>query len=80
MIGILKLVDGVVATKSVTLGGVVSTTIVTGVANTADTLPIASLAQGYRVYVPSAATVYVDGAAPDQPPSPAGGGVDDVMI
>jgi hypothetical protein len=63
-----------------TVGRVVSTTTVLGVANTADTLPIASLAQGYRVYVPSEPTVYVAGAVPDHPPPPAGGGVAEVVI
>ena len=63
-----------------TVGAVVSTTTVLGVANTADTLPAASFAQGYNVYVPSDATVYVAGAVPVQPAAPAEGGVADVVM
>ena len=63
-----------------TVGAVVSTTTVLGIANTADTFPIASFAHGYNVYVPSEPTVYVEGAVPDQPPPPAAGGVEFVVI
>jgi hypothetical protein len=62
-----------------TVGRVVSTTTVLGVANTTDTFA-ASLAQGYRVYVPSEPTVYVAGAVPDHPPPPAEGGIEEVVI
>ena len=39
-----------------TVGAVVSTTTVRGDANSAETLPAASFAQGYSVYVPALAT------------------------
>lgn len=63
-----------------TAGAVVSTTTVPGVANTADTFPAASFAHGYKAYVPSDATVNVDGAIAVHPASPARGGVADVVI
>jgi hypothetical protein len=75
-----RLVDGDVAAKAITLGAVVSTTTPAGDPNTADTFPIASFAHGYRVYVPSDATVYVAGAEPVQPGLPAAGGVADSVI
>ena len=63
-----------------TAGAVVSTVTVLGVGNTADTFPAASFTQGYKVYVPSDATVYVAGAVPVHPASPARGGVADSVI
>ncbi len=41
--------EGEVAVKMFTVGTVVSTTTVTGIANAEETLPEASFAQGYRV-------------------------------
>ena len=43
-------------------GFAVSITTVPGAAKTADTFPAASLAQGYSVWLPTTAAVYVAGA------------------
>jgi hypothetical protein len=67
-------------TVLVTVGAVVSTITVLGVANTADTLPAASFAHGYSVYVPSDAAAYAAGAVPVHPAAPAEGGVEDAVI
>jgi hypothetical protein len=80
VIGMFRLIEGVVAPKAITLGAIVSTTTVLGVPNTADTLPEASLAQGYNTYVPSKVTKYVGGAVVVQLLSPANGGVGEVVI
>ena len=75
-----RLIEGLVAVNVVTVGAVASTTTVAGEPNAADTLPEASFAHGYNIWVPSEVTRYVAGAVEDQPPSLADGGVGDVVI
>ena len=49
VIGMFKLLEGVVTVNVFTMGGGLFTTTVRGVPKTAETLPAASFAQGYRV-------------------------------
>jgi hypothetical protein len=69
-------VDGMV--KAVTVGGVVSESVIVTLAlRLAETLLAASLAQAYRVLEPAVGKVYAVGAVAAHPAAPAEGAVAD---
>ena len=63
--GMLRLLGSVVTVNVSTVGAVMSTTTGRGEANTAETLPAASFAQGYKAEASTAATLHAVDPVPD---------------